>query len=227
MTSLLITSSDKNTRELYIQSFCTEKGIDSLDLYILNENLEDKKVKKTLTSIGIQDIKRFQENLFFKPLRSKLKLSVIHDAHLLTTEAQNALLKVLEEPPAHTQIILTTENVHNLLGTILSRCQIKDLPTLEKEITEDDTHIFTTIDTLSTPKILELAETLSGDKEKALEWLKNGIYATHKVILRNNQDSLTTINLIKQLQDSYNVIKTTNVNARLVFEHLFFSLRIK
>ncbi len=63
------------------------------------------------------------ENAQFKPTKSKYKVFIIDEVHMLSTSAFNALLKTLEEPPAHAIFILATTEIHKLLATIISRCQ--------------------------------------------------------------------------------------------------------
>lgn len=75
-------------------------------------------------SIGINDIRELKLFLNTKPLKSPHKTIVIHPADKLTLEAQNALLKTLEEPPAYVQLILVTQIPQKLLPTITSRCLI-------------------------------------------------------------------------------------------------------
>lgn len=63
------------------------------------------------------------DNAQFKPTRSKYKVFIIDEVHMLSTSAFNALLKTLEEPPAHVIFILATTEMHKLPATIISRCQ--------------------------------------------------------------------------------------------------------
>ncbi|MEE1173050.1 MAG: DNA polymerase III subunit gamma/tau, partial [Ruminococcus sp.] len=71
----------------------------------------------------IDNIRDIIEEVQFKPARCKYRVYIIDEVHMLTTEAFNALLKTLEEPPSHVLFILATTEVHKLPQTILSRCQ--------------------------------------------------------------------------------------------------------
>lgn len=71
---------------------------------------------------GIEDIRSLRETIKLAPSSSKMKIYIIDEAHMLTTEAANALLKTLEEPPAHAMFILATTAPDKLLDTIRSRC---------------------------------------------------------------------------------------------------------
>lgn len=73
---------------------------------------------------GIDDIRELKEAVHTMPYESKFKVYIVDEVHMLTKEAFNALLKTLEEPPAHVIFILATTEEEKLLDTILSRCQV-------------------------------------------------------------------------------------------------------
>ncbi|ANH78189.1 DNA polymerase III subunit gamma/tau [Candidatus Chlamydia sanziniae] len=72
---------------------------------------------------GIEDIRQINETVLFSPAKSKYKIYIIDEVHMLTKEAFNALLKTLEEPPRHVKFFLATTEIHKVPSTILSRCQ--------------------------------------------------------------------------------------------------------
>ena len=76
---------------------------------------------------GVDQVRDLRENAAFLPTRGKFKIYVIDEVHMLTTGAFNALLKTLEEPPAHVKFIFATTEAHKVPATILSRCQRFDL----------------------------------------------------------------------------------------------------
>lgn len=83
---------------------------------------------------GINEIRELREHVKFLPQQGAYKVFIIDEVHMLTSEAFNALLKTLEEPPAHAVFILATTEVHKLPETIISRCQrfdFKKLPAPE------------------------------------------------------------------------------------------------
>ncbi|MGI6536973.1 MAG: DNA polymerase III subunit delta' [Caldicoprobacterales bacterium] len=75
------------------------------------------------TAILVDQIRDMQSVVNIKPYQAGRRICFIEDAHLMNVQAQNALLKTLEEPPSHTVIILLADNINSLLPTILSRCQ--------------------------------------------------------------------------------------------------------
>lgn len=87
--------------------------------------------------IKIEQIRNMQEEISVKPIASNKKVFLIIDSDLMTKEAQNCLLKTLEEPPQYALIILTTSNESKLLNTIKSRCMKIPFERIdEKEITD-------------------------------------------------------------------------------------------
>lgn len=72
---------------------------------------------------GVENIRELRENVNFAPVKSKYKIYIIDEVHMVTTQAFNALLKTLEEPPLHVVFIFATTEIHKIPETILSRCQ--------------------------------------------------------------------------------------------------------
>lgn len=217
MTSFLIAAQDKAKRLVYSKDFCKKQGIDPVDITLIEKEEDSKNTQ----SIGINDVKLMQKKIFFKPIKSKTKAVIIEDAHLLTTEAQNALLKVLEEPPAHTIIVLGAQSKESLLPTIISRCQVITLTPDALKLTpkkeEAYREFITNFPTMSIGEKLKKAELLAKDKEKALIWLGQAITVMHEDLIKDpsNQDTITTL---KKLQGLYTLLKTTNVNLRFAIE---------
>ncbi len=84
---------------------------------------------------GIEEIRELRDRIRLAPTEGRYKVYIIDEAHMLTTEAANALLKTLEEPPAHAILVLVTTEPHRLPPTILSRCQRFDFRRVsQKEI---------------------------------------------------------------------------------------------
>ncbi len=82
---------------------------------------------------GIDDARRLRESIQLAPLQGRYKVIIIDEAHMLTKESFNALLKTLEEPPKHTCFILATTEAHKFPATILSRCQHFVLQSVNEE----------------------------------------------------------------------------------------------
>jgi DNA polymerase-3 subunit gamma/tau len=91
---------------------------------------------------GIDDIKELRETVRYMPMKGTYKVYILDEAHMLTTEARNAFLKTLEEPPGHSIFILATTEAQKIPYTIMSRCQRFDFRRiLEADIVEQLTRI--------------------------------------------------------------------------------------
>ncbi len=96
-------------------------------------NLLDVVEMDAASNRGIDDIRDLIEESAFSPSKGKYRVYIIDEVHMLTEQAFNALLKTLEEPPAHVVFILATTEVHKLPQTILSRCQRFDFHRISPE----------------------------------------------------------------------------------------------
>lgn len=110
---------------------------------------------------SVDDVRALIENVQYLPTRGKYKIYVIDEVHMLSVSAFNALLKTLEEPPAHALFILATTDPQKLLGTVISRCQRYDFKNVPVDILSQ--HVLTIAKAeqinFSNPKIAEkLAE---------------------------------------------------------------------
>lgn len=233
MKSLLIISENKNDRETYAMQFCEQQKISPQDIVTLDRDMSEKKEgKKQAQGIGIDIIKQMQEKLYLKPMKSKYKAIVIHNAQLLTAEAQNAMLKVLEEPPDQTFFLLTTESRETLLPTILSRCTIVQLG-MQKSITEEEREYYqktyNAMQNLSITKALKLAEAYSKNKEEITTKIEKLILLLREKLLVSQSTSASSIQLqlvhtTQNLQKTLTIIKTTNSSPRLALEVFFLSI---
>lgn len=101
---------------------------------ILSENHPDILWLKPLkTTIGIEQVLTWQQKVYLKHFEGNYKVSIIEHADTVTLPAANALLKIIEEPPERTIIILSAENAEGVLPTIQSRAQLVYFPNLSEE----------------------------------------------------------------------------------------------
>ncbi|MBA5871182.1 MAG: DNA polymerase III subunit gamma/tau, partial [Nitrospira sp. CR2.1] len=75
------------------------------------------------SNTSVDDVREIRENVKFTPFRGQYRVYIIDEVHMLSNSAFNALLKTLEEPPAHVVFIFATTEIHKIPATILSRCQ--------------------------------------------------------------------------------------------------------
>lgn len=102
------------------------KGLDSGAIYDVVEI-------DAASNNGVDNIRDLRQEVNYSPSRCKYRVYIIDEVHMLSTAAFNALLKTLEEPPAHVIFIFATTEVHKIPATILSRCQRFDFKRIQSE----------------------------------------------------------------------------------------------
>ena len=122
--ALLFVGSRGTGKTTVARIFAREVGAKEIDIYEID----------AASNRGIDDIRELRESVMTLPYESPYKVYIIDEVHMLTKEAFNALLKTLEEPPAHVIFILATTEREKLLDTITSRCQVFEFraPTREE-----------------------------------------------------------------------------------------------
>jgi len=219
MQSIIVSSKDTQKRKDYSATICKEQGISPFDITVLEQE----------KSIGIEDIRNVQKSVYLKPYKGDKKAVIIRDGQTITHQAQNALLKVLEEPPQDTIIILETDKPDSLLPTICSRCTIiqLDTPIDNIEHLPQDLQALAVLVKASIGEKLKLAQDMGKSKESALQFLEQAIITSHSLLLEqiaNGRWQMANGKLLQSLQHSYTLISTTNVTPRFALEILFLSL---
>ncbi len=160
---------------------------------------------------GVDNVRELRENAIYRPARARFKIYIIDEVHMLTNEAFNALLKILEEPPSHVKFIFATTEPNKVIPTIQSRCQrfdfnsinakliaaqLKSILKQEKIKSEDDL-------------ILPLAKMANGSMRDGLSLLdrliSTGVQPMTADLLQDYlgcPDSEKIYNLISQIGDS-------------------------
>lgn len=214
--SFLITSLNRKLSDSYIQNLLKENTIDPLDTSF---QIYEK-------AMGIEDVRNIQKAALLKPFRGKTKAVIVDTYTDITTQAQNALLKILEEPPANTIIILMATKKEVFLPTIISRCKVITLQDKQAQLSDDDlSKLQETLSTLLNGKTgdkLKIAQDITINKENASLWLeKMAVFLENK--LKENGRDAKLLNFFKELQSTYRDIKNTNVSQRTALENLFLS----
>src|SRR3989344_1221206 len=216
MQSVLIASKNKEKGVTKAFDICRELKIEELD--ITREEFEK--------TAGIEDVRNIHRKIFLKPIRGRSKAVILASSNGFTIEAQNALLKILEEPPENTIIILVVQST-NLLPTVLSRCKIIELKS-EIKIEEQDLGDFLEILNLDRAgKRLKIAQDFGKTRDEGALWLEKMILGGRKKLLEEiakNKPFEKTAKVIKKLQEAHTIIKTTNVSPRLILENTLISL---
>ncbi len=132
---------------------------------------------------GIDEMRQLREGIAFLPTKLKYKVFIIDEAHQLTKEAANALLKTLEEPPSHALFILATTEAHKMIPTIASRCQRFDFRKLTvPEITEKLKEIAKAEDVKIGKEPLQLIALNSGGALRDAEGLLDKVLTFYSVL---------------------------------------------
>lgn len=182
------------------------------------------------TSIGIDQVREMQNNLVLKPFVEKLKFCLISEAQNLTNEAQNALLKTLEEPPKNCRIVLTAPNESFLLSTIVSRCQIIALPQEQTgSLTKDEENNlldFLNKTRTSSPGkrfLLLEKEGVAKDKQTAVQWLEKLTAVLRQQLLKLPFESKEYIDILRLINQAKSRLML-NINVRLTMENFLLDL---
>jgi len=217
MHSFLVISKEKDKASIYVSNFLKKEGIDRIDinLYAFEK------------AMGIEDVRNIQKKIVLRPYRGKAKAVVIEAYDGITSEAQNALLKVLEEPPSNTLIIISLSKKELILPTVLSRCKIIEIKDSNSTLSHDEnTQYLNILISLSKEGIgykLKIAQDISKNKEETIVWLEKMTIALRKKLIENHNDQ-QYLNFLKNLQKTYKNIKNTNVNQRIALENLLLSI---
>jgi len=212
--SLIIVGGNKEKRKKYA-------------LKITREKLGEKTIKSHpdfllitgINSIGIDQIKDLRKKLFLKPYRAKTKVALINEAEKLTIQAQNTLLKTLEEPPENSLIVLTAPQKNSLLPTIISRCQIIKL---KEEINfKKNTENFPQVKVKRVGECLKISTLYSSTKQQAIDFLQQILFKERESLLEKpNIKKAENIHLVLQ---AINLVKH-NVNPILTTGNLLIKL---
>jgi DNA polymerase-3 subunit delta' len=169
-------------------------------------------------SVKISDVKIIRDKIFLKQDK-KYIVFVVHNAHNMTREASNSLLKILEEPPSYAIIILVTQNITQMIPTIMSRCKkINYQNRIEKKIDKRYINILNEVRESSfLYQRFQIAEKISKSEFNIENMLEDWIlYLKSKMSCKN-------IGMIKTI---YRFLKIYNksLNKKLFLENLFMLL---
>ena len=156
---------------------------------------------------GIDEIREIRESVKFPPSSVEYKVYIIDEAHMLTEQAFNALLKTLEEPPKHVIFILATTDPQKMPQTILSRTQRYDFMRISSEVIVDRLHYILKKEKIDFEQnaIELISQKSDGSMRDALSMLDQIIAYSDKIININNLRS--AIGLIDQ-EDMYSICKS-------------------
>ena len=136
---------------------------------------------------GVDEVRDIKEAIKFLPSEGRYKVYIIDEVHMLTTAAFNALLKTLEEPPAHVIFILATTEIHKIPATILSRCQRFEFKNLSVKQLEDRLKYISENESLDIEEdaIKKIATLAKGGLRDAISILDQVSNYSEKITLEN------------------------------------------
>lgn len=170
-------------------------------------------------SIGIKKTKELKRWAVLKPYDSVSKLAVIYDSELLTPEAQNSLLKILEEPNAYTSLILVTQNYRRLLPTIISRCEVvEQYDHVQTDPLEADAEMSLVDNLAKVNKVLSIKD--STKQKNEINDLLVSLLNYNRGMMFHDPKAYSNVKLIND--SIFRISK--NVSKRLALENLFINL---
>ena len=185
---------------------------------------------------GVDNIREIIEKAQFQPTKTRYKVYIIDEVHMLSKGAFNALLKILEEPPAHVKFILATTEIHKVPETILSRCQRYDFKNIPQADMSDRLRF------VAKEEGIELEqEALSYIVKQAQGGLRNALSLLEQLTRDNKVDYATieaTLGIGKQEEitsffekllsqdasvlDDFEALKSQGKNLKLFFRDILF-----
>jgi len=219
MSSILVFGTTQQNRQAAV-----EKILAGLELKISENNpdllfinpLEKKK------SIGIGQIREATKFLNEKPFSHQTKAVVVNKAGLLTEEAQNALLKTLEEPPSYATIILNAKTENSLLETVVSRCRKIKADEVDFEVGDSDEEaslVESVLEKNLGERLSWAAEFSKQDRESVIESLEGWVGQLRKDLNEKSAENIEVILLVKA------DLEKTNVSLKLALEYLVLKLK--
>lgn len=195
-----------------------------------SDNNPDFNVVDLLTekkSIGIAEVKSGIKFLHERPFSHKNKVLLVNNADKLTPDAQNALLKTLEEPPQYAILILNSKTERDLLETVISRC--RRIPVTGDHQKSEATEEFVNYQQLtqaSQGEKLAIAEKLAKEeKDTIIDILESWLYDARTYMKLTDSPRIQVTENIKSIIKTKDDLENFNVNTRLTVETLLLLLR--
>jgi len=223
MNTFIIISENKSDIDDFVDSLIVKNRISKINI---TEILPEP-------SIGIAEIRKVKKSLNLKPYGGGKRLIILREMDKATTEAQNALLKVLEEPPVNNIIVLSCLNSNNILPTVLSRCQkVSLVQTVKQNIKSisDIENIFIKLIYSSPGDRIIISQDYSNTKEQSLEFTDNLLSLLSTFITSNKYISRISIKEIADIIRKINkarILIEKNVNYKLTLDILLLGFPTK
>src|SRR3990167_3887025 len=221
MSSILVYGTTEKNRASHVrkmlENLAMEESENNPDLHIVNPE-EGKQ------SIGIAQARESTKFLQERPFSHKHKVVIVNKAELLTVQAQNALLKTLEEPPSYATIILNVKTENSLLATVVSRCRRVRVD----ESGGDKEAVIDEIDLAEASAILKMS---IGER---LDWAAEYSKEERGVVIQTMEEWVSELRENLNLTNGKNIeiilnvkkdLEKTNVSLKLALEFLMLKIR--
>lgn len=160
---------------------------------------------------GVDDIREIIDSIAYSPVMAKYKIYIIDEVHMLSNSAFNALLKTLEEPPAHVKFIFATTEIRKVPITILSRCQRFDLRRLdEKEI---EVHLETILKKENFEAEKQALELIAKMSEGSV---RDSLSLLDQALASNNHQKFLSVQLVEKMLGLTDKIQTIELFENLL-----------
>ncbi len=193
--------------------------MESLESFGMKPNHPDLLYLDDESKLGVEEGKLVRQHLSLKPYSAEKRVVILTSAHKLTPEAQNSLLKTLEEPPLASEIILGVEKLDNLLDTVISRCEVEYLDQnqeLRIKNKGEDVQNFINKNTTDRFKQIEKMEERKAFLEELVEYYRSKLHSGDK----------NTVPVLEELLSMQQWIQS-NVNDRAILEYAALVIPIK
>lgn len=189
-----------------------------IPFFRLENNPDLIQVNQDASGITIETIRNLQSDFSQKPYVESHKIVILYDAQSMNIVCQNALLKSLEEPPAHLQLILVTSSPSVLLSTIRSRCQlITDTLTVQ---TVSQFPSLSQLQVSSVPEVIDVAAQIKERSDASIYVLQLIDESKHQLA---SSPTLKLVSNLKALQQAYLMLQA-NTNVKMVMEWIGFQI---
>ncbi|MFQ5492614.1 MAG: hypothetical protein ACE5DX_00425 [Candidatus Dojkabacteria bacterium] len=213
--SRIISTNSQDFAEERLNEIRSELGIDFdsvSDYYKIHP-------KEGTLSIGIDQMRSFKAWACLKPYAATCKLGVIFNGELMTIEAQNSILKLLEEPPQSTYLVIVTSDHHRLLATVKSRCEL--IASIETRSNEGELPGRSRVEALLQIEELLKIKDRTVRQQKVIGMLTRMLqYYRHS--LRRGEDSANSLQQIARIGQTVKMLRG-NVSYRLALENLIIN----
>lgn len=191
--------------------------INNPDLKLLSPKTEEGDHK-----IYIEDVRDLKSFMSLKAYSGKYKLAVINNADTLTTEAANAMLKVLEEPPKNSVLILITSKPRLLPTTIISRCETVVFPPMPEAVTEEMNNAVAELRKVARQNIADRIKYAKQiyEKENYVELVNLWLKSLRLQLI----DKPKSASVLKNLLQLSHIISQPQYNHRIALERFFINL---